>query len=274
MTDETDRWLRLNRENWDDRVRVHAQSAFYDLPGFRAGAEPLRPVEVAEVGDVTGLRLLHLQCHMGQDTLAWARRGARVTGVDFSSSAIDVARALADEVGLADRARFVVSDVYEAPAALDGEGFDVVYTGGGALVWLPDLTRWARVVASSLAVGGFLYLAEFHPLSDVLAEDGSRLEFDYFDGRPEEVDYPHTYTDGPPLTKTASVQWRHQLGEVVTALASAGLRIDFLRERPSTLFQRYPSLMRGPAGEYTFPAGRPRVPLMYALRATRDRPAG
>ncbi|WP_062216317.1 bifunctional 2-polyprenyl-6-hydroxyphenol methylase/3-demethylubiquinol 3-O-methyltransferase UbiG [Streptomyces sp. NBRC 109706] len=269
----TDHWLRINRENWDDRVRVHAGSDFYDLPGFRAGDDPLRPVEVAEVGDVTGLRLLHLQCHMGQDTLAWARRGAFVTGVDFSSAAIGVARGLADELGLADRARFVVSDVYEAPTALDGERFDVVYTGVGALVWLPDLTRWARVVASSLTMGGFLYLAEFHPVSDVLGEDGSRVEFDYFDGSPERVDYPHTYTDGPPLGKTVSVQWRHQLGEVVTALASAGLRIDFLRERPDTLFQRYSSLERRPSGEFAFPEGRPRVPLMYALRATRDRPA-
>lgn len=268
MADEE--WLRLNRENWDDRVRVHAGSAFYDLEGFRAGGDPLRPVEVAEVGDVAGLRLLHLQCHMGQDTLAWARRGAVVTGVDFSAAAVGVARGLAGELGLAERARFVVSDVYAAREALGGERFDVVYTGGGSLVWLPDLTRWAAVVADSLRPGGFVYLAEFHPVTDMLDEAGERVASDYFDDGPGREDYPHTYTDGPALRSTVSVQWRHPLGEVVTALAGASLRIAFLRERPATLFRRFSSLERDGSGQFRFPAGRPRVPLMYALRAVRE----
>ncbi|SOD63024.1 Methyltransferase domain-containing protein [Streptomyces zhaozhouensis] len=267
---DEDEWLRLNRENWDDRVRVHADSAFYDLPGFRAGADPLRPVEVAEVGDVAGLRLLHLQCHMGQDTLAWARRGAEVAGVDFSAEAVRVARGLAEEAGLAGRARFVVSDVYAAREALEGERFDVVYTGGGSLVWLPDLTRWAAVVADSLRPGGFLYLAEFHPVTDMLDEAGERVAYDYFDTAPGREDHPYTYTDGPELERTVSVQWRHPLGEVVSALAGAGLRIVFLRERPTTMFQRFTSLERGAAGEFAFPAGRPSVPLMYAVRAVRE----
>ncbi|RMI36275.1 class I SAM-dependent methyltransferase [Streptomyces triticirhizae] len=263
-------WLRLNRANWDDRVRVHVGSEFYDVAGFRAGADPLRPDEVADVGDVTGLRLLHLQCHMGQDTLAWARRGAVVTGVDLSEAAVGVARELAEELGLAERARFVASDVYEARAALGGERFDVVYTGGGSLVWLPDLSRWAEVVADSLRPGGFLYLAEFHPVTDMLDEAGERVVSDYFDIGPERVDYPFTYTDGPELRHTESVQWRHPLGEVVSAVAAAGLRIEFLRERPRTVFGRFSSLERDASGLYGFPEGRPGVPLMYALRAVRE----
>ncbi len=261
-------WLRINRENWDDRVAVHAGSEFYDLPGFRAGRSTLRPYEPDEVGDVTGKRLLHLQCHLGLDTLSWARLGAEVTGLDFSPASVDGARALALETGL--DARFVVSDVYDARAALGDERFDVVYTGFGALVWLPDVHRWARVVASLLAEGGFLYLAEFHPLSEVLGADGRSVAYDYFSPDGETYDDPHTYTDGPALTKTLSVQWHHPLGEVVTALAEAGLRIEFLRERATTLFQSNEALVRTGPDEYVFPAGHPRVPMTYSLRATKS----
>ncbi|MDT0320383.1 class I SAM-dependent methyltransferase [Streptomyces millisiae] len=264
-----DDWLTVNRENWDDRVRVHAESSFYDLPGFRAGASPLRSFERAELGEVAGKRLLHLQCHMGQDTLSWGRLGAEVTGLDFSAKAVEQARALAADVGLADRARFVVSDVYEAPAALPGERFDIVYTGLGSLVWLPDLTRWAEVVAGLLAEGGALYLVEFHPATDMLGEDGRTVDHDYFDAEPWRQDHAYTYTDGPALEKTVSVQFLHPLGEVVSALAGAGLRVEFLHEHPFTIFQRYPVLEESEPGIFTFPPGHPRVPLMFSLRARR-----
>ncbi|WP_433262034.1 class I SAM-dependent methyltransferase [Actinosynnema sp. CS-041913] len=260
-------WLGLNRANWDDRTAVHAASDYYDLPGFRAGGSTLRAFELAEVGDVTGKRLLHLQCHMGQDTLSWARLGADVTGLDFSPAAVETARALAAETG--QPGRFVVSDVYDARAALGDERFDVVYTGFGALVWLPDVRRWAEVVSSLLVDGGFLYLAEFHPIANALGDDGRTLAHDYFRADGETYDDPLTYTDGPPLTKTRSVQWQHPLGEVVTALVRAGLRVDFLHERDFSLFQAYPALRREANGEYRFPAGHPRLPLLYTIRATK-----
>ncbi|ONK15431.1 class I SAM-dependent methyltransferase [Streptomyces sp. MP131-18] len=265
----TEGWLRHNRENWDDRVGVHAASEFYDLPAFRAGEDHLRLFEPDELGEVAGRSLLHLQCHMGQDTLSWARRGARVTGLDFSAEAVRTASALAADIGLADRARFVVADVYEAEAALGGERFDVVYTGLGALVWLPDLPRWARVVASLLAEGGVLYLVEFHPFTELLGEDGKAVERDYFDRAGETFDFAHTYTDGPPLSRTVQVQWHHPLGDIVTALAGAGLRIDFLHEHDHTMWPRFPALQRAGAREYRYPAGEPRVPLMFSVRATR-----
>ncbi|GAB2876134.1 class I SAM-dependent methyltransferase [Streptomyces mayteni] len=266
----TDDWLTTNRENWDDRVRIHAASDFYDLPGFRAGGSPLRAFERDELGDVAGKRLLHLQCHMGQDTLSWGRLGAEVTGLDFSARAVEQARELAAETGLADRARFVVSDVYEAGAALGGERFDIVYTGLGALVWLPDLARWAEVVAGLLAERGVLYLVDFHPVTDMLAdEDGSTVRHDYFATEPLVADYAHTYTDGPPLEKTGSVQFLHPLGEIVTALAGAGLVIEFLHEHPFTIFARYPVLTESEPGIFGYPAGQPRVPLMFSIRARR-----
>jgi SAM-dependent methyltransferase len=260
-------WRELNRANWDDRVPVHLASEFYDLDGFRAGAGSLRPFEAAEAGDVTGKRLVHLQCHVGLDTLSWARNGALVTGLDFSEPAIGAARSLA--AGLAVDASFVAADVYDAVAALGGRRFDVVYTGTGALVWLPDIPRWAGVVAALLEPGGFLYLVEGHPFAQVLDDaQGAGVVRDYFDDHPRVEDYPYTYTDGPALRHTRSVEFQHQLGQVVTALADAGLRIDFLHEHDFDAFQRFQSLERH-GGEYRFPAGRPRVPMMFSLHATR-----
>jgi 2-polyprenyl-3-methyl-5-hydroxy-6-metoxy-1,4-benzoquinol methylase len=263
---EADSWRALNRANWDDRVPVHLASEFYDLEGFRAGVSSLRPFETAEVGDVTGKRLVHLQCHVGLDTLSWARHGALVTGLDFSEPAIEAARSLA--TSLAIDASFVVADVYDAVTALGRQRFDVVYTGTGALVWLPDIPRWAGVVAALLKPGGFLYLVEGHPFAQILDNaQGTAIVRDYFDDQPQVEDYSYTYTDGPALDHTRSVQFQHPLGQIVTALAETGLRIDFLSEHDFDAFRRFQSLERH-GGQYRFAAGHPRAPMMFSLRAT------
>jgi SAM-dependent methyltransferase len=260
-------WQALNRANWDDRVPVHLASSFYDLAAFRAGADTLRPFEAAEAGDVAGRRLVHLQCHIGLDTLSWARRGALVSGLDFSAPAVEAAGALAAELGI--DAAFVVSDVYDAVAAFGGRRFDIVYTGIGALVWLPDIPRWARVVAGLLEPGGFVYLVEGHPFAQVLDdESGLVVTRDYFDSSPQVEDYPFSYTDGPALEHTRSVEFQHGTGEIITALADAGLRIDFLHEYDFDVFGRFESLQRRDDGIYRFPPGRPRIPLLFSLRAS------
>ncbi|MEU4781020.1 class I SAM-dependent methyltransferase [Micromonospora sp. NPDC023633] len=247
-------WRAANRANWDERVPIHVAGPFYDLPGFVAGKDTLRDFELAEVGDVSGKTLLHLQCHIGLDTLSWARRGAAVTGLDFSAPAVDVASGLAAQIG-ATTARFVTADVYDAVQALDGQTFDIVYTGFGALCWLPDIARWARTAAALVAPGGFLYLAEFHPFADVLADDGRTVEGDYFQRDPIVVDAPGTYADPDALiTATLTVEWPHGIGEVVSALTGAGLRLEFLREHNR--------------GHFRFPAGQ-RVPQVYSLRAAK-----
>jgi SAM-dependent methyltransferase len=261
-------WLALNRANWNARVPIHAVSRFYDLPGFVAGREELRGFELEEVGDVAGRTLLHLQCHLGTDTLAWARHGAVVTGLDFSGQALETARSLAGQIGVQD-ADFVESDVYSASEALGARTFDIVYTGLGALPWLPDLERWARVAASLVKPGGFFYLAEFHPFADTLAMDARTVEYDYFADAPEVWDEGETYTDSTePLAATVSVQFQHGLGSVVSALTTAGLRLEFLHEHDYTLFPRFTDLM-AENGRYRLPAGRPRVPLIYSLRASK-----
>lgn len=266
-------WREANRSSWDERVPIHVASDFYDLAGFRSGKDALRDFEVEEVGDVTGRTLLHLQCHFGQDTLSWARRGAaRVVGLDFSEPAVETARSLATELGFGpDRAAFVAADVYEAVEAVPDRSYDIVYTGTGALTWLPDITRWAETAASLVAPGGFLYLAEFHPLTDVLDDEtGSRVVHDYFSRDAWVDETPGTYADlGARTVNNRSVEWQHPIGEVVSALCAAGLRLEFLREHDVSLFPRFETLTADDNGYYRFQDGRPRIPLMYSLKAVR-----
>ncbi len=263
-------WLAVNRALWDERVAIHVRSRFYDIDGFRAGRCTLRPFEVDELGDVSGRELLHLQCHFGLDTLSWARRGARVTGLDFSAPAVEAARAIARELGVT--ARFEIGNVYDAPQLL-AHRYDIVYTGLGALNWLPDVGAWARVVAACLRPGGTFYLAEFHPICFVFADDSLRLERDYFH-RAEGFcfDDPGTYTDGDETTaNTASVEWNHPVSDVVNALLGAGLLLDGLHEHDFTLFERWPCLVQTERGIYRLPPDVPRLPLLYSLRATKPR---
>lgn len=163
MSGWSEEWFEVNRANWDERVPIHVEGEFYDVAGFLAGEERLRPFELAEMGDVGGKDLLHLQCHFGIDTLGWAGHGARVTGLDFSAPAVEAATKLASQLSL--DASFVRANVYDAAEALEGRTSDVVYTGLGALNWLPDIERWAGVAEALIRPGGFLYLAEFHPFT-------------------------------------------------------------------------------------------------------------
>jgi SAM-dependent methyltransferase len=262
----SDEWRALNQAFWDERVPIHVAGRFYDVEGFRAGRETLRPFELEEMGDVAGRELVHLQCHFGQDTLSWARHGARVSGLDFSAPGIEAARRLADEMGIA--ADFVAADVYDAVEALGHRRFDVVYTGLGAINWLPDIERWAGVVAALLRPGGFLYLAEFHPFSAVFADEELTVRHPYFHTEPSGWDAPGTYADLTAKTEhNRTLEWNHGLGTVVTALVAAGLRIEFLREHDYTLFPRWPFLEEH-GGDYRLPAGMPNLPLMFSLRAS------
>ncbi|MCH7229803.1 class I SAM-dependent methyltransferase [Glycomyces sp. L485] len=266
-------WIDTNRTMWDERVPIHAASEFYDQDAFRNGRDEIRDFEAAEVGDVSGKRLLHLQCHMGQDTLSWSRRGAaKVVGLDFSEPAVEVARGLAAEIGLGpDRAEFVVADVYEAASAVPDEDYDIVYTGIGALDWLPDIRRWAETAAQLVAPGGFLYVSEFHPFTHVLGwAGGTVVENDYFNRDAQIGDSPGTYTDfEAPTVNNRSFEREHTLGDIVTAIAAAGLRIDFLHEFDMTLFQRYQELVRHDDGYFRAKEGQPRLPLMFSLKASQ-----
>lgn len=263
-------WLSTNQAYWDERAPLHTTSDFYDVPRFKGGATSLRPFEIAEMGDVSGRRLVHLQCHFGQDTLSWARLGARVTGLDFAPSAVTAARALAAEIGVTE-ARFVESNVYDAPAAL-GARYDIVYTGLGVLGWLPDLEAWARVIADLLEPGGVFYIAEFHPFVDVFDEEtGSVVQRDYFRTAPTTFDEPGSYADWTSATvHNRATLWHHGLGTIVSALCAASLRIEFLHEHDVTYFGQFHNLVHDGGGVFRRPPSLPRIPMMFSLRATRS----
>lgn len=253
---------------WDEAAPIHAASEFYDLEGFRVGRDDIRPFELTELGDVSGSDLLHLQCHLGTDTLSWARHGARVVGLDFSSNSIDAATQLAEDCDLA--AEFVCADVYDAPDALGHRRFDIVYTGIGALGWLPDLQGWARVVAELLRPGGVLYLVEIHPVVYGVLDDGRTLVHDIFQAEYVPLDHPGgTYAvPDANLRNTITYERAHGLGEVVTAALEAGLAVELLHEQSYTSAP-WPWTVRGEDGFFRLPPQWPRYPLTYSLRARK-----
>jgi SAM-dependent methyltransferase len=259
-----DKRVAVNRRHWNDRVPAHVASEFYDVAGFLDGRTTVAPFELEEVGDVRAKRLCHLQCHFGLDSLTWARHGADVVGLDFSRPAIDQARRLAKQTGLDDRASFVTADVYDAREVIEGD-FNVVYVSFGAITWLPDLERWAAVIASLLRRRGFLYLAEFHPVP--IAE---LWDEPYGGGVALYDEVATTYAD-PEAQVDVAANWQftHSLGDVVSAVAGAGLRIEWLHERPVSPFWNMNDerMVRDEQGLWHQPGSS--LPLSFSLKATK-----
>jgi SAM-dependent methyltransferase len=275
VTSESDA-LRANNALWDEWTRIHETSEFYDLAGFRRGGIRLRPYELEEIGPVEGLDVLHLQCHFGMDTLSFARLGARVTGADFSEAAVELARSVAVDIGHPE-ARFVQSDVYDLPATLEGD-FDLVYTSRGVLGWLPDIRRWAQVVAHFVRPGGRFYITEIHPVAQAFEDEGIapgelRLRYPYWEHRaPLAFPVVGSYADPTATVATPTEYgWDHGLGEIVTALVEAGLRIESLREYP---FVDWPVgfLVEADDGTWRLPPGTAgELPLFFSILATKPR---
>ncbi|MDX1281367.1 class I SAM-dependent methyltransferase [Shewanella colwelliana] len=258
-------YLALNKTAWDERAKIHLASKFYDVPGFIAGNTSLQEIEL-EALDVQGKSLLHLQCHFGLDTLSWSRLGANVTGVDLSSTAIEQARALARQCQL--QADFICSDIYQAPAQLTQQ-FDIIYTSYGVLCWLPDLQRWADIIAAALKTGGQFYMAEFHPVQALM--EG----YSYFAQAEPDVEQEATYTENSSSKKHTMVTWPHSLADVVTALLNAGLEITALKEFDFSPYDAFEGLVEGQTSSerpryYLVHQGQ-NVPLVYTVSAIKNR---
>ena len=269
-------WQAVNRAHWDELVEVHLAPRGYDLSELRAGRGRFNAIEEAELWPVEGQAVLHLQCHFGADTLTLAQRGAKVVGLDFSPPAIVAANQLAKELGLADRARFVQADLYNAPTAIpEPAAFDTVFVTWGAITWLPDIRRWAEIVAHFLKPGGSLYLAEGHPAALVfddaalLADGRPGYYAPYFSPKPVIMDVTHDYVDEAALVRNAATYtWIHPLGDIVSSLLTAGLTLDFFHEHDAVTWRMFKILKPDAKGLWRWP-DQPWLPLSFSLRATR-----
>ncbi len=267
----TDKHLDSNRDMWDLWTELHRDSDFYDLDGFRNGRNTVEAVDLEELGDVSGRTLLHLQCHFGLDTLSLARMGAVVTGLDFSPRAIELARSLAADLGIP--ATFVQARVDEAPHVLSGE-FDIVYTSGGVLCWLRDMKEWARIAAGLVKPGGIFYIRDFHPIMNIFddqVKDRPAVRLRYFHRpEPDRFEGEGSYAASGSRVKTASYEWTHSMGDIVTSLAEAGLRIEYLHEFPHISFESHPWLTRGDDGMWRYDAHPESLPMMFSILARKD----
>jgi SAM-dependent methyltransferase len=280
MTEATTKdmdWRASNRALWEERAAIHLAPGGYDLDALRKGVAALDGIVEAELGSVEGLRILHLQCHIGRDTLVLAQRGADVTGIDFSGAAIAAARDLAGELGLSSRARFVECDLYAAREALrQFVPFDLVFVTWGALCWLPDIVGWARIVAFCLRPGGRLYLAEGHPAAYVFDDQAATNDpakpgwlAPYFETGAIETEETEDYANRTAkLVHTRVVSWMHPLAAVIGALREAGVVLDWLHEHPRVTWQMFRCLVKDADGLWTWP-DRPWLPLSYSLSAVR-----
>lgn len=244
MTD----YLTVNRANWDERAPAHAASADYGYQKFVADPAHLSGVVTFDrplLGDVSGARGVHLQCHIGTDTLSLSRLGARMTGLDFSAPALEIARGLAAETGAG--IDYHESDVYSAADVLGTGEFDLVYTGIGALCWLPDIARWGQVVGALLRPGGRLFIRDMHPMLGTLDETQPLItpRYSYFEhAEPLVFDEPGTYVDTDvSFRHNRTHEWNHGLGEIVTALLDAGLTLTRLVEHDSVPWNALPGFM-------------------------------
>ncbi len=263
---EFEKYFSANKELWNQRTMVHKDSSFYDVEGFKKGKSVLTPIELNELGDVKGKTMLHMQCHFGLDSLDWARRGAKVTGVDLSDAAINEAKKLSVETGL--DAEFICCNVYDLEKHLDRQ-FDIVFTSYGTIGWLPDLNEWARIITRYLKPGGIFYFAEFHPVIWMFDDEFTHIKY-YYDNREIiETESIGTYTDRNAPIKTSEYGWNHSISEVLNALLGQGLRLTMFNEHMFSPYPCFSNIVQGEDGNWRIKGMEGKVPMVYSLIAVR-----
>jgi SAM-dependent methyltransferase len=263
-------YLQANKQLWNDWTQLHQDSEFYNVAAFKAGRSTLRPIERAELTDVVGKTLLHLQCHLGLDTLSWAREGALVTGIDLSDQSTAFAQALSAELQLP--ATFICSEIATLPDKLAGQ-FDIVFTSYGVLHWLSDLRRWATVIAHFLKPDGIFYIVEDHPfMRSCTADESGELKIGnpyFFTEEPFRFESRGSYAapgkEEDPLH--AGYIWDHSLGEILNELITAGLQLDFLHEFTFAARAKFPGMVQGEDGQWRLTRQHGMVPLLFSLQA-------
>lgn len=263
---EFDKYFSANKELWNKRTAVHKDSSFYDAAGFIDGKNVLTPIELKELGDVSGKKMLHLQCHFGMDSLNWARLGAEVTGVDLSDEAIQLAKQLNDKVGLS--AKFICSNVYDLKEQLD-EKFDIVFTSYGVIGWLPDLDKWAEIISHYLSPGGIFYMAEFHPVVWMFDDEFTHVKYFYDNREVIITESEGTYTDRTADIKGKEYGWNHSISEVLNALIGQGLEIELFNEHMYSPYPCFNNIVQGEDGNWRVKGIEGKIPMVYSVKARK-----
>lgn len=260
-------YIKINRETWNKKVPVHVDSEFYSNNEFIEGKSSLNKIELDLLGDVTGKSILHLQCHFGQDSLSLSRMGAEVVGVDFSDKAIDVARDLANNIDSS--AKFICSDIYDLPNHLD-EKFDIVFTSYGTVGWLPDINKWAGVVAQFLKPGGKFVFAEFHPVIWMFDDNFEKIAYTYFQKEDIIEHFDGTYADQSAPIQQKTITWNHGLSEVLTSLLDRGLTINSFNEFDYSPYDCFNGTIESEPGKFRIKQHGEKLPMVYSLMATKN----
>ncbi len=257
-------YLTYNMDSWNKRVAAHLTSDFYDMPSFLNGKNSLKSIELDLLGNIKGKKILHLQCHFGQDTLSLARLGADVTGVDFSEKAIEAARAIQSDLQL--EAQFICSDIYALPLLLE-EKFDIVFTSYGTIGWLPDLDRWAKVIQHFLKPAGAFVMADFHPVVWMFDDDFQEVAYDYFQSEEIVETITGTYADADAPFTSKTISWNHGLGEIFEALFANGLQVNRFHEFAYSPFPCFKNTVEVTPGQFKIKSLKKDIPMVYALKA-------
>lgn len=261
---KTENYIAINKESWNKRTEFHIESDFYDMDAFKAGKTSLNTIELALLGDVKGKRILHLQCHFGQDSLSLARMGAKITGIDLSDKAIVAAKTLNKELNL--DAEFIVSDVYDLPNHLKGE-FDIVYTSYGVIGWLPDMDKWGEIISHYLKPNGQFVFVEFHPNVWMYDDDFKAVTYNYFKTEPIVEEEQGTYADKNTQVEFKYVCWNHGLSEVMSGLLSNGIEITDFKEYNYSPYDCFSHTKKIEERKYQIKPFGDKMPLCYSIVA-------
>lgn len=257
-------YLEINKAAWNKQTPYNVNSEFYNNGSFKIGKNSLNDIELNLLGNIAGKTILHLQCHFGQDTLSMVKLGATATGIDFSDLAIAEAQKLSAETGLP--AKFICSDVYKLPEVLD-EKFDIVFTSYGTIGWLPDLDKWAAVIAKFLKPGGRFVFAEFHPVVWMFDTNFEKVEYRYFKDEAIVETSSGTYADNDAPIEFETVSWNHSIGEVITSLVTAGLTIESFNEYDYSPYNCFKDMYEYETGKFRTKVHGNKLPMVYSLSA-------
>ena len=261
-------YLKINKASWNSKTDTHMESEFYNMKGFLVGETSLKNIELNLLGDINGLRILHLQCHFGQDTLSLGRLGAHVTGVDLSDKAIDRARELALKTKI--DANFICCDIYDLPKHLNKE-FDIIYTTYGTIGWLPDLNKWGKIISRFLKPGGRLIFAEFHPVVWMFDDEFSKIAYNYFNSGPIMETETGTYAKRDANLTLKYIMWNHSIGEVITSLTQNGIEVASLKEYDYSPYNCFKFTIESEPGKFRIKHLGNKLPMVYSIEGRKKK---